>query len=217
MSTSAHQSSLSAVFCRFLPISTTRTLSNRESAKRSRQRRQERLQELEYVTVAMRAELATVGQQFEAAYHQATKYKLENDDLHMQVQRLRSEMSDTEVGRIYFSDPPDRLPNIAQTSAAKESLVQLGSDSTFGGHRIRAPKREISLDTPSSISRQEETAVPFLLDESAVWHNYGLGGGGVIPTALSNATEASVDNAGGEGFSKDDTWFQDLVSGLADP
>ena len=200
-----------------LPLSAARTLSNRESAKRSRQRRQERLKELEYVTVAMRAELASVGQQFEAAYHQATKYKLENDVLHMEVQRLRSEMRDTMSGKIYFSDPPECLPNTAKTSAAKESLGQLESDSTFSGHRIRTAKEELSLDAPSSSSGQEKTAVPFLLEEATVWYNFGLHGGGVIPTDPSNVVEASVDNAGEEGCSKDDMWFQDLVLGLADP
>lgn len=200
----------------FLPLSATRTLSNRESAKRSRQRRQERLKELEYVTVVMRAELASARQQYEAASQQATKYKSENDALHLEIQRLRFEMRDSESGRVKTLDPPNSLLDIAKTSTPKESLPCFESDSTFNGYKMHVPKREASIDTPSSLSSQEKT-LPFLLEDSPVWTNYGLHGGIVPLTSLSTVVETSVDDMGGDGYNEDNTWFHDMVFGLSDP
>lgn len=165
----------------------------------------------------MRAELASARQQYEAAYQQATKYKLENEALHLEIQRLRFEMRDSESGKINFLDSPNSLPNIAKTSTTNESPPPFESDSTFGGQRLHLPKKEASIDAPSSISSQEKKTLPFLSDESRVWTNFGLHGGIVPSRILSAGAETSVDDMGGEGYGEEDLWFHDLVLGLADP
>jgi hypothetical protein len=63
--------------------------SNRASAQRSRQRRQERLDQLEILTAQLRVENATIVRKANLATQLAKKFEEEKDQLQVKLQKLK--------------------------------------------------------------------------------------------------------------------------------
>lgn len=74
-----------------------RMLSNRASAKRSRQRRQERLGELEIQTAKLRVENAALSRKYNEALEQAQQFQKESSALRAELEAARAEIGDLKL------------------------------------------------------------------------------------------------------------------------
>lgn len=99
-----------------------RMLSNRASAKRSRQRRQERLGELEIQTAKLRVENTTITRKYHEAIDQARRYQDENQKLRMDLENIRSQLETMKTGARHSGTGPVKQES-GKTSAYSAAVA----------------------------------------------------------------------------------------------
>lgn len=104
-----------------------RMLSNRASAQRSRQRRQERLDQLEVLTAQLRVENSTLHKKVSVAIQVAKKFEDHNTNLLKKVDKLAKEL-DTEKPKKVVASAFDECASSQQTTSA--SSCEMGGDRT---------------------------------------------------------------------------------------
>ncbi|KAG0612436.1 hypothetical protein M758_6G027500 [Ceratodon purpureus] len=115
--------------------------SNRASAQRSRQRKQERLDELEILTAQLRLENATLARRSKIAEQLAKRIQVEKNALAKQVEELKKELEATRQPRMQGSSTSG---DESDTSANLNSGV---CDMVEGGET--SPDAPVDAQTPS--------------------------------------------------------------------
>lgn len=135
-------------------------LSNRASAKRSRQRRQERLGELEIQTAQLRVENSTLSRKYNDAMDQVQKYKKENTSLREELEATKAELLELKLQKGICGGSKQESGKGSAHSAANEIKIKEenfqeahSDEKTFesGEHEKCSPK--------SNITGNGETAV----------------------------------------------------------
>ncbi|CAI5972681.1 unnamed protein product [Closterium sp. NIES-65] len=103
-----------------------RMMSNRASAKRSRQRRQVRLEELEIQSAKLKMENAAVQRRLTEATDKIRRFQEQNSNLERELKRLRKELDDCSGG--------------SNAGAAGSTLSQ--------GSKLSSPGKESALSSP---------------------------------------------------------------------
>jgi hypothetical protein len=122
-----------------------RMSSNRASAQRSRQRKQERLDELEILTAQLRLENATLSRRSKMAEHLAMKIELEKNELAKKLEELKKEL---EAARHpHFDSGDDSNDSNTNLDSGVCDMVETSPQSfSKGGNNVamEAKKRTIS-------------------------------------------------------------------------
>lgn len=119
-----------------------RMLSNRASAKRSRQRRQERLDELEIQSAKLHVEHASMTRKLKDALEASRRYQDENSRLKREIDLLKSQLDPSDSKRLKVSSsslsndivefPETKLEDSSKSATSSHSLashpVDFGSD-----------------------------------------------------------------------------------------
>ncbi|KAG0586469.1 hypothetical protein KC19_2G092800 [Ceratodon purpureus] len=128
-----------------------RMLSNRASAQRSRQRRQERLDQLEVLTAQLRVENSTLQKKLSAAIQLAKKFEDQNKNLVKKVDKLSKELEGDKKAR--------KLSAALDECASSKQTCDAGSCEMVDGRQfvdpnlIRDGNMNDSASTPSMSRR----------------------------------------------------------------
>ncbi|KAG0569854.1 hypothetical protein KC19_6G120800 [Ceratodon purpureus] len=123
-----------------------RMLSNRASAQRSRQRRQERLDQLEVLTAQLRVENSTLQKKLSAALQVAKKFEDQNKNLQKKVEKLTTELESDKPKKPIASF--DECANSQQTTCAS-SCEMVGGRTSADPNLMRDGNINDGASTPS--------------------------------------------------------------------
>lgn len=112
-----------------------RMSSNRASAQRSRQRKQERLDELEILTAQLRLENATLSRKSKMAEQLAKRITLDRNELAKKVEELRKQLEEVRHALSHSLSDSGDDSNVCNTTANLDSgvcdMVEGGETSAF--------------------------------------------------------------------------------------
>lgn len=128
-----------------------RMLSNRASAQRSRQRRQERLDQLEVLTAQLRVENSTLQKKLSAAMQLAKKFEDQSKNLVKKVERLTKEVKGDKKARKPIA-AMDECASSQQTTCAS-SCEMVGGRLSVDPNMMRDGSMNDGASTPSMSPR----------------------------------------------------------------
>ncbi|CAI5508796.1 unnamed protein product [Closterium sp. Naga37s-1] len=134
-----------------------RMMSNRASAKRSRQRKQERLEELEIQSAKLRVENAAVTRRLNEASEHIRQYQESNDRLQNELKRLRDALA--RAGVPVANKPADAAADAGMSADFALKVGQAGKREVAEPFAEGAGNKRARLVAPTSFEESEEEGV----------------------------------------------------------
>lgn len=189
-----------------------RMLSNRASAKRSRQRRQERLGELEIQTAKLRVENAALSRQYTEAMDQVKVVQKENASLKEELESVRAELSELKL---------QKSGGGMSSSSKQESGGKMSAHSAADRGQFKEGDNDLEAHSDEKVCENEDAQKY----SAAAHQRKGCSPKSGITGEELNPKKELIDTSGDEEFGclldKDmeiatDEWFESLVQSLED-
>ncbi|CAI5529000.1 unnamed protein product [Closterium sp. Naga37s-1] len=176
-----------------------RMMSNRASAKRSRQRKQERLEELEIQSAKLRVENAAVTRRLNEASDHIRQYQESNDRLQNELKRLRDALTRADVP--VANKPTDAAADAGMSADFALKVFQAGKREVAEPSAEGAGNKRARLVATTSFEESEEEGVhsPSAITGASAPPSHAEG---VAADAAVVANGANRANAGNDGLAR---------------